>query len=412
MEEYGLKPNGQPINSNPYSKHSDGDGFEDNEELHFSRAKMTYELDKSQYDGSVFIWSDPCLNDTDGDGLDDANDPFPLTKYNHGQILIELTEDRLTKLDKEYENTPNSNDLIFSDIQLQKTREKIITLQKCLEYLGYLNMDEVPYGRLGGASWTAIKLYQLNHRMYFENFANNIDDATYYSIIKFAINAGYKLNNQEVENSNKYFKRTYIPKSVPPENSNIINVVKSERSSSIETIYTYDLTIPLEGFLRYGAQDFHFHYYQCNYVPSYVDNLSFESISYDNSSHKCMRTNGDYIWMINQVKNNAKYDVKRKKPWNDLADSINANMPYFHSAFPFIFRGEEINAEMFGNILFGYICNAGGFSSSVITGGGSLYSKFTEGEFDNPEDKSCIIKGFNMYDDVKKDYDYLHILGQ
>lgn len=84
--------------------------------------------------------------------------------------------------------------------------------------------------------------------MYFENFANNIDDATYYSIIKSAINAGYKLNNQEVENSNKYFKRTYIPKSVPPENSNIINVVKSERSSSIETIYTYDLTIPLEGF--------------------------------------------------------------------------------------------------------------------------------------------------------------------
>jgi len=55
VELYGLKPNGQPINSNPYSKHSDGDGLEDNEELHFSREKMTYELDKSQYDGSVFV---------------------------------------------------------------------------------------------------------------------------------------------------------------------------------------------------------------------------------------------------------------------------------------------------------------------------------------------------------------------
>ena len=30
VELYGLKPNGQPINSNPYSKHSDGDGLEDN----------------------------------------------------------------------------------------------------------------------------------------------------------------------------------------------------------------------------------------------------------------------------------------------------------------------------------------------------------------------------------------------
>ncbi len=74
VELYGLKPNGQPINSNPYSKHSDGDGLEDNEELHFSRAKMTYELDKSQYDGSVFIWSDPCLNDTDWDGYDDKKE--------------------------------------------------------------------------------------------------------------------------------------------------------------------------------------------------------------------------------------------------------------------------------------------------------------------------------------------------
>ncbi len=74
VELYGLKPNGQPINSNPYSKHSDGDGLEDNEELHFSREKMTYELDKSQYDGSVFVWSDPCLDDTDGDGLNDKEE--------------------------------------------------------------------------------------------------------------------------------------------------------------------------------------------------------------------------------------------------------------------------------------------------------------------------------------------------
>ncbi len=74
VELYGLKPNGQPINSNPYSKHSDGDGLEDNEELRFSKEKMTYELDKSQYDGSVFVWSDPCLDDTDGDGLNDKEE--------------------------------------------------------------------------------------------------------------------------------------------------------------------------------------------------------------------------------------------------------------------------------------------------------------------------------------------------
>ena len=92
VELYGLKPNGQPINSNPYSKHSDGDGLEDNEELHFSRAKMTYELDKSQYDGSVFIWSDPCLEDTDGDGLDDLLDNNPIDSTVHEFIIYETAK--------------------------------------------------------------------------------------------------------------------------------------------------------------------------------------------------------------------------------------------------------------------------------------------------------------------------------
>lgn len=78
VELYGLKPNGQPINSDPHNKHSDNDGLEDNEELHFSKDKMTYELDKTQYDGSVFVWSDPCLEDTDGDGVWDNEDPLKL----------------------------------------------------------------------------------------------------------------------------------------------------------------------------------------------------------------------------------------------------------------------------------------------------------------------------------------------
>lgn len=74
VELYGLKPNGQPIESNPEVRDTDGDGLEDNEELHFSAAKMTYELDKSQYDGSVFVWSDPCLKDTDWDSYDDKTE--------------------------------------------------------------------------------------------------------------------------------------------------------------------------------------------------------------------------------------------------------------------------------------------------------------------------------------------------
>ncbi len=92
-------PNGQPINSNPYSKHSDSDGLEDNEELHFSKEKMTYELDKTQYDGSVFVWSDPCLNDTDGDGLWDNEDPLVLKYGISNKMSYDYKEELYKEID-------------------------------------------------------------------------------------------------------------------------------------------------------------------------------------------------------------------------------------------------------------------------------------------------------------------------
>lgn len=66
--------------------------------------------------------------------------------------------------------------------------------------------------------------------------------------------------------------------------------------------------------------------------------------------------------MVAQVKDKAKYDTKAKEPWNKLFEIINLDsLPFFQASFPFVFKNEEINAEIFGNILFGYIGNAGGF---------------------------------------------------
>ncbi len=101
VEMYGLKPNGQPINSDPKNKHSDDDGLEDNEELHFSRATMTYELDKSQYDGSVFIWSDPCLDDTDGDGVWDNEDPLVLKYGISNRMSYDYKDELYYKIDEQ-----------------------------------------------------------------------------------------------------------------------------------------------------------------------------------------------------------------------------------------------------------------------------------------------------------------------
>lgn len=98
-------------------------------------------------------------------------------------------------------------------------------------------------------------------------------------------------------------------------------------------IYVYDYTPILNGILRYGAQEFHFHYYSCN--PSPVESLNYPCQKYDNTSNKCARLTGDYSWMISQVKNNAPYDVKTSGSWNNFMKTVNANIRFSTSSFPF-----------------------------------------------------------------------------
>jgi len=143
VELYGLKPNGQPINSNPYSKHSDGDGLEDNEELHFSREKMTYELDKSQYDGSVFVWSDPCLDDTDGDGINDNKDANKLHVYDNRFINTskktecntnDSIDKKIQEANKAYNTKSNVNKFFLYEYYSQIIDRSILHHIACINY--------------------------------------------------------------------------------------------------------------------------------------------------------------------------------------------------------------------------------------------------------------------------------------
>lgn len=115
-----------------------------------------------------------------------------------------------------------------------------------------------------------------------------------------------------------------------------------------------------------------------------------------------------YSWLIGKVKNNADYDIKVEESWNGLFNKIGNNIPFYGASFPVYFNGKEINAEIFGNILFGYISNAGGFSCDTIVWGGSVYSMIKTGEADNESDSTAIENGYTMYETVKGDYEYLH----
>ena len=70
VEQYGLKPDGTPIHSDPHLKDTDGDGLSDNEELGFVPFDAVLHA-SGEYLQHISYRSDPNNPDTDGDGFPD-----------------------------------------------------------------------------------------------------------------------------------------------------------------------------------------------------------------------------------------------------------------------------------------------------------------------------------------------------
>ena len=66
VELYGLKPNGDPIGTDPYNAESDGDTIPDNVELKYLGEQLTSALTLEQYFAAIYCGSDPANPDTDG----------------------------------------------------------------------------------------------------------------------------------------------------------------------------------------------------------------------------------------------------------------------------------------------------------------------------------------------------------
>ena len=73
VEDYGLKPNGQPIGTNKLLKDTDGDGLDDNVELRFSVDNFKNDMDNDNlyYCRALYMATDPTKQDTDDDGFPD-----------------------------------------------------------------------------------------------------------------------------------------------------------------------------------------------------------------------------------------------------------------------------------------------------------------------------------------------------
>ncbi len=104
---------------------------------------------------------------------------------------------------------------------------------------------------------------------------------------------------------------------------------------------------------------------------------------------------GKYAWYISQVNHNAPMDYKSpgRAPWWTMGRDL------------FVFRGELINLEMYGNINYGFVGAALGIPDEVIFLGGG-YAAFTgNGDksnridyyFDSEEDHDNVAWGISIY---------------
>ena len=104
-------------------------------------------------------------------------------------------------------------------------------------------------------------------------------------------------------------------------------------------------------------------------------------------------------FFYNKENHKAPWDYKEMDRWNE---DINAEYPGLHGKF--IFRGEVIDAEIFGNLHYGNVGTAMGFEPELLYVGGG-YAKcginfnvlIGPNHCDDPNEHEAIKKGIEMF---------------
>ena len=122
--------------------------------------------------------------------------------------------------------------------------------------------------------------------------------------------------------------------------------------------------------------------------------------------HSFSLTLGDRIitglWFMEQVNHNKKWDIKRVKRWNETIGT-EAFESYTAAEFlqtELVFQGNIVTPEVIGNMIYGYLGTAAGFSVLELLAGGDFAAGGIEGIFtraDSAEDKIAIVAGVLWY---------------
>lgn len=115
VEQYGIRPNGELIGTDPNNPDTDEDGVPDGEEILFSQSEFEAKQNNYYFSQGTLLITDPLCYDSDGDGLDDG------TEYAIGSDPLDGdSDDDLVDDDEEYilgydPNSPDTDKDTLSD---------------------------------------------------------------------------------------------------------------------------------------------------------------------------------------------------------------------------------------------------------------------------------------------------------
>ncbi|MEL7657331.1 MAG: RHS repeat-associated core domain-containing protein, partial [Bacillota bacterium] len=281
--------------------------------------------------------------------------------------------------------------------------EALSILQKWLVKLRYLDMQGQDYGvDYGGYTVSAVQLFQVNYGMTPTTYtvsdtylaiANAVALKKYADTEKqqesYNINVNYMRYLDALDGyRNVYYRLFECEMDQGITDSEMNSMTGDVPVKKINGIYYFDYTREINRALKNNIQEFFDHRVKYSF-KEYVSKFG----EYTSSYSKYL---GDYVtsnllWFNNQVKPEAKWDVKLEKSWKRVFDT---RIKYYSQKFPFLYRGNLINSEDLGNITFGYLGSAMGFSSDTLHTGAWIAGRGSEG---GPRDIDMTNWGISLF---------------
>ena len=325
--------------------------------------------------------------------------PFTLPKYIYTLNNPIYFIDPNGLIEIKYENT-------FTNEKDHSHKDLLTVLQKQLVALGYLDMNGAEYGiEFAGLSKSAVQLFQLNYGIMP---TDTVDDYIFLAISNtYAIkiygdidisNAYYSSHVQWL----KYFntRNGFNISSYRNFDSNMVQGIKnneiSNMTGNVSTVYInriwyFDYTNEINQAIKNNINDYINKRIKYSY-PEYIEEYSTWFYVPNIDTYICGEVLPVLTWFYEQVKPNAKWDLKVQRRWEEMFD--NNKIHYYSQQFKFVYRGQIINSEDLGNINFGYLGSALALSLETMEKGVWLAG---DGAKDGDRDKEMIRLGINFF---------------